>query len=304
MNTAKPFLKWAGGKAQIIGNILDNFPNNISHYYEPFLGGGSVLLGLLERIERQEITVKRITVSDINWNLINCYKTIRKHHKALIDYLVNIKKQYDEAPMEKDKPVNCSSIEEAAEKGKQHIYYYIRNKYNQLERISENKVELAALFIFLNKTCFRGLYREGRNGFNVPFGNYETVSIDFNNLIQVHCLLKKYDVTFKVGQFDEVSDRIREKDFIYLDPPYYPEKETSFVSYHQDGFKREDHNRLIELCKSVKCRFLLSNSNTEYIKDSFNDYHVKELLCKRHINAKKPGATCYEVLVSNYCMQK
>lgn len=302
---AKPFIKWVGGKTQIIEHVLNNFPKNISHYYEPFVGGGSVLIEVLNSLEEKKLCVRKVCASDINWSLINCYKIIKKHHEALLETLDRLKSEYDEAEFvtvkgKREKVIVCETIDDAKSKGKHHVFYYYRQKYNKLEKVKDNKIELAALFIFLNKTCFRGLYREGKNGFNVPYGNYNSVSIDIENIKVLNVLFNKYNVKFKVKGFEKVINKCKKDDFIYLDPPYYPEKETSFVDYVADGFTMEDHRKLVEYCKNCKNRFLLSNSNSQYIKDNLKDLCIKEVLCKRHINAKKPGSTCLEVLVSNF----
>lgn len=307
LKSAKPFLKWVGGKTQIIDSIIDNFPDKINTYYEPFLGGGSVLIEFLNT----KPSPKQICVSDINWSLINCYKRVKKNCDELIAYLENIKEEYDSSPMiksevKREKITIQDTIEKAKAKGKHHVYYYYRQRYNNLnkDRTKENKIELAGLFIFLNKTCFRGLYREAKNGFNVPFGNYENPQIcDVENFKLLNKLFNDYDVQFSVKSFDITIKKTNKRDFVYLDPPYYPEKETSFVDYNEGGFSEDNHNKLIEICKKLPCKFLLSNSNTDFIKEGLKEFNVKEILCKRHINAKKPDSTAYEVLIANYVIK-
>lgn len=300
----KPFLKWAGGKSQIIDTVLSNFPADIKTYYEPFIGGGSVLIEFLSLVEQNRLNVKKIYASDINPALVNCYKVIQNKVDALVEHMHLITSQYSSAPASTPKKgeriIVPETIDEAVSKGKPYVYYFYRNKYNTIRSNTKCDVECAALFIFLNKTCFRGLYREGRNGFNVPFGNYDVPQVlDVKNVTALSKLFNKYNVKFKVKKFQDALTKVKSGDFVYLDPPYYPEKTTSFVDYNAQGFTEQQHHDVIGTCKSLPCDFLLSNSNTDFIKDGMKDYNIKEIKCKRHINAKKPDTTTFEVLVSN-----
>jgi DNA adenine methylase len=161
--------------------------------------------------------------------------------------------------------------------------------------------EAAALLLFLNKTCFRGIYREGPNGFNVPYGHYKKPSIvDEHQLMEMSDLIKY--VEFRCCSFDECLTNVEKGDFVYLDPPYVPETATSFVGYTKDGFKLENHKTLFEICKSLsnkKVILVMSNADVQLVRDSFVEdvYDITTLSCKRTINSKKPQSTTNEVLV-------
>ena len=313
MSDIYPFIKWVGGKTQLMDQVLSKFPKEISNYYEPFIGGGSVLFNLLNKIEKKEIKVDSINISDINKDLIDLYLSIKGKSKKLIKKLKELKENYEKANVEKEEKVGrkkikvMDTIDEAIKAGREHVYYFYRNKFNQLKKSESTKVtSKSALFIFLNKTCFRGVYRENSDGiFNVPYGNNKNVSMfDENNLLKINELLKKYDVKFTITNFYELKDKIKydKKTFVYLDPPYYPENETSFTSYTSNDFNKEQHEKLIELCKFIntkKSKFLLSNSNTSFIKDSLKDFNCGIVDCKRQINSKNPGAETKEVLIYN-----
>lgn len=285
MNTLKPFLKWVGGKKQIISIITDKIPKKIATYYEPFVGGGSVFLALLSQVVHGEREIKKMIISDKNAALINTYKCIKKEPKKLIKVLERLSKQYHSKRMA----------------GKEKLYYTLRDKYNQP---SGSSLDKAALFIFLNKTCFRGLYREGPHGFNVGFGNYVNPCIyDKEEILMISRCLNRYTVLFKHRVYDVMLDTVGKGDFVYLDPPYYPINEKSFVEYHKNGFALSDHEALREFCyqldkKSVK--LLMSNSYTKYNVKTYGKYKMRKILCKRRIHSKTPQSTEYEVLISNY----
>ena len=172
-------------------------------------------------------------------------------------------------------------------------YYWLRNKFNGLNKQS---VEYSALFLILNKTGFRGLFRESSNGFNVPFGNYKTVNvITKERLNEIHDMIK--DVTFVCCDFTESMKRIQEGDFVYLDPPYAPENEHSFVGYNQDGFG--NHETLFEYIKKQPAKFVMSNANVKLVIDKFKEYTIDVVEAKRAINSKKPGAKTLEVIINN-----
>ena len=176
----KPFLKWAGGKTQIIEDILNKVPKTMNNYHEPFLGGGSVLLGILSLQKENKITINdNIYAYDINENLINVYKNIQYNKEELwilIEYYIKEYKSACSACNDNSKINRNPETLEEAKTSKESYYYYLRNIYNNLVKENKecNKLQCSALFIILNKTCFRGLYREGPNGFNVPFGHYNT----------------------------------------------------------------------------------------------------------------------------------
>jgi DNA adenine methylase len=297
------FIKWVGGKSQIVYDLLDRFPANINNYIEPFLGGGSVLIALLRKLELNKIKINgKIYCSDTNQNLINCFNHIKHNILELLDYLdelAQLNLMNDDISTSKEIPNN---IKDAAIQGNDTLYYFIRNQYNQN---NINPIKKSAMLIFLNKTCFRGLYRVGKNGFNVPYGNYKNPKIhDRGYLMELSKLFKKYDVQFDCANFnDYVYKKMEQNDFCYLDPPYYPLDEKSFVNYTIDGFSLEDNNDLILLCMNIDMmgnKFLLSNSDTEYIKSSLEQFDIDTIKCKRAINCKNPNSVVNEVLIKNF----
>jgi len=297
------FIKWVGGKSQIINDVFELYPKIINNYYEPFLGGGSVLIELLNKLENNEIKLlDSIYCSDINKNLINCYNFIKSNPNELIlelDKLSTFNKQNQSiSNKSKYKSVSIpSNINDAIKNGNDILYYYLRDKYNKLDLT----LEKAALFIYLNKTCFRGLYREGKNGFNVPYGNYKNPQLyDKEYIVKLSNLFNKYKVNFTTNDFEYIYDVANELDFCYFDPPYYPINNNSFVDYNIDGFnKHENLINLILTLHMIGAKFLLSNSNTKYITDNLKEFNIKVILCKRSINSTNPNSTAEEVLIYN-----
>jgi len=292
----KPFLKWVGGKSQIIDKVVDKFPETIDNYYEPFIGGGSVLLAILHYNKEGKIKINgKIFANDINSKLIGVYKAIQNNPIELINEL---KKLYDTYySIKQDKMLNKKkrgvSINELdSVNSKEEFYYWIREKYNK------NMTNSAAEFIFLNKTCFRGVYRESKNGFNVPFGNYKNPSIyDEKHIIEVSNLIK--DVVFTNESFEKMISNVKSSDFIYMDPPYYPENEKSFVDYNSIGFNEEMHKKLFNIILNLKCKFLMSNSDVMHVKEFFNNFKTEIIICKRCINSKNPSSTTNEIMIYN-----
>lgn len=302
VNIQKPILKWVGGKTQLMNNILSLIPNEINNYHEPFVGGGSVLLGVLSLKQQQKINIKGdIYAYDLNPALINLFKHIQNHKDDLYKILTNYKEQYNKIETLKSETKNNKDIsDEQALKSKEQYYYWVRNKFNKLDK---STLEYSALLIFLNKTCFRGLYREGPNGFNVPFGHYKTnisfVSID--DLNNIYLLIK--DVNFICSCFELSFKNIKKNDFIYLDPPYYPEIKTSFVNYTQNGFNIDNHKLLFNEILSISknnVKFILSNSNVDEVVQFFENFEIIIVNARRAINSKKPNSTTTEVIIKNY----
>ena len=294
----KPFLKWVGGKTQIIDTIINNFPKLINNYHEPFLGGGSVLLALLSYQKEKLIDIKgSIFAYDINEALINVYKNMQSNPEELYKVLEEILTEYKECNgnIINRKPV-C--LQEAMT-SKESYYYWTRMNYNKLN--DKNTIRGSAMFYFLNKTCFRGIYREGPNGFNVPFGNYKTVfTINLEKFKEISFLIE--NVTFIQKDFSEALKNTNKSDFIYLDPPYAPKDKKSFVGYNVNGFDINKHTKLFEKCKELKNNridFMMSNANVKLIQDTFNneEYIVNILTCRRAVNSKKPGSTTEEVII-------
>lgn len=295
--TVKPFLKWAGGKGQLIKEIETYYPFNklkeVSKYAEPFVGGGAVLFDILSKYDLDEVYI-----SDINKELINTYCIVRDHVEELIDYLSDYQKSF--------LPLN----------NEQRKKYYLnkRERFNCL-KINGNKqtnIEKAALMIFLNRTCFNGLYRVNRKGlFNVPMGNYKNPCIcDSDNLKKVSNKLQKVEIV--CGDYRKAKDFIDENTFVYFDPPYRPLNNTSsFTAYTENSFNDECQ---IELAKFVSeldekgAKIVLSNSdpkNTNEQDDFFDkiysDQFIRRVNATRMINSKASArGKIKELLISNF----
>lgn len=292
---AKPFVKWAGGKAQILNDIRACYPaqlgKKITKYAEPFVGGGAVLFDVLSRFDLEEIYV-----SDINGELIKTYISIRDNLEELLTAL-NILEQ-DYLPLAPDK--------------RKEYYYGKRDRFNVLKKSDENDVELASLFIFLNRTCFNGLYRvNSKGGFNVPMGSYKNPTIcDEENLREVSKKLQ--GVKIVCGDYKESTGFIDSKTFVYFDPPYRPLSETSsFTAYSQDGFGDREQMKLAKYIDdmSAKGAFIVaSNSdpkNTDKNDDFFDRLYAKHKIRRidamRMINSVAEGrGKISELLIANY----
>lgn len=269
----KPFLKWVGGKTQILDEVLDLFPFEMDNYHEPFLGGGSVLLAVLSTSHR---VLGKVYASDINPALISLYQNLQTDPDGLIVELRKLTAAYHES-----------------------YYYQVRSQFNSL--VDKSTPQASAMFLFLNKTCFRGVYREGPNGFNVPFGHYKNPCIlDEDHLRSVSRLIQ--GVVFRTQSFQESLVDVQAGDFVYLDPPYAPDSPSSFVSYTASGFSAKDHQTLFKTVRSLPSHFLMSNSDTALVRDAFSgpEYTIDTVLCKRTINSKNPTATANELLITNY----
>lgn len=245
----KPFLKWVGGKTQILTNVLELFPTTMTNYHEPFLGGGSVLLGLLSHITLCRIKLNgTIYASDLNSNLIGVYKNIQSHPAI---FITELNKLVDEFGKITGDDVNrkASNLQEASTSPESY-YFWIRSKFNRLSKEERIFPSASAMFLFMNKTYFRGVYREGPHGFNVPFGNYKNLSIfDEEHIMVVSNLIK--DVVFTVCSYTESIQCVIGGDFVYLDPPYAPECDSSFVAYTAEGFTIDNHKSLFNLCSEM-----------------------------------------------------
>lgn len=289
----KPFLKYVGGKTSILENILTEFPKEIENYHEIFVGGGSVLLGVLQK---KDIKINgKIYAYDINEELIYTYINIQKDYLSVYNILNKLINTFTNCNIEKGnkKPEN----EEESISSKESYYYWIRKQYNNL---TDKRTPLcSAYFIFLNKTCFRGLYRIGPNGFNVPYGNYKNPGIvDKNHLKTISQLIK--DVHFQCLNFDISLKNAKNTDFIYLDPPYFPIKKTSFVDYSCKKFPESYHNKLFEILKNSSFNFVLSNIKCDKINEEFKEKYIKEIIVPRKINSKNPKEKVIEVIIKNF----
>jgi DNA adenine methylase len=294
----KPFMKWLGGKSQIINEIIKKVPKKINNYYEIFLGGGSVLLAVLSLEKAGEIVIKnKVYAYDLNEPLINIYKNIQSNKDELFEYITQYITEYDNITGES---VNRSpATVEEAKTSKESYYYWIRSMFNSMDK---NTIEYSAVFMFLNKTCFRGVYREGPKGFNVPYGHYKNTPtiITKIELDTISELIK--DVEFICGDFRKSMLNIKKGDYVYLDPPYAPETKTSFVKYSKEGFDLECHTALINEIKKIKSKnikFAMSNSKVTLITENFDDCNMDDIIARRAINSKNPESVTTEVIIYN-----
>ena len=266
-----PIVKWVGGKRQLMFELLKNMPKSYNRYFEPFIGGGALFF---------ELQPQNGYISDMNEELINLYTVVKDDVYKLIDDLNKhkVSKEY---------------------------FLKIRNldrteKYNSL-----SDVKKASRFIYLNRTCFNGMYRVNSQGqFNVPFGNYKNPRIvDAENLINCSKLLKNTEIC--CADFSEILNKVQKGDFVYFDPPYVPLNETSsFTSYTKDGFDLDMQFKLRDVCDeldSMGVMFMLSNSDTKLVNELYSNYEIKKVFASRAINANGNGrGKITEVLVRNY----
>lgn len=300
----KPFIKWVGGKSQILEEILDEFPSSMENYHEIFLGGGSVLLGLLSLQKEGIIEIKKKTYAyDLNKPLIYVYKNIQKTPKKFLNSIIKIINEYNkiEGEIINRKP----ETKEDSLTSQESYYYWIRENYNSMTDEERIGILGSAYFVFLNKTCFRGVFRMGPNGFNVPFGHYSNPSIiDKSHIKKVSELIK--DVEFIHASFEDSLKNILTGSFTFSDPPYFPMNATSFVGYTSDGFDLKLHEKLFKMLHELKkqnVNWMMSNSCTKLVLDSFNDkkkYSIKKILCRRAINSKNPESKVNEVIIKSY----
>lgn len=263
----RPFLKWAGGKSKLIQQYIKFFPEEFNTYYEPFLGGGAVFFHLQPN---------NAVLTDINTELINVYCCVRDRVESLIE-----------------------TLNEHQEKHNKDYYYLIRaEKY-------ETEIKRAARIIYLNKTCFNGLYRENSQGkFNVPMGKYKNPPICQPDLLRsVSAALQFKEI--KVRSFEKVLNEAKKGDFVYFDPPYHPISATSnFTGYSRDSFSEKDQIRLRDVFAELAIlgvKVMLSNSDCELIRELYNNFNIHQVLAARSINsnASKRGKIS-ELLVTSY----
>lgn len=268
----RPILKWAGGKKNLLKSILDNMPLAFNNYIEPFVGGGALFFAL---------NLKNSIINDINSNLINFYREIAYN---LDNFLLEIEKYKYSYYLSKDS------------------YIYIRNRFNN-ENLTN--LEKACIFLYLNKTCYNGLYRENLKGkFNTSFGKYKKISFyEVKNLRLASKLLREVKVLSL--DFFCLLNFIAKDDFVYLDPPYIPYSKTSnFTNYSRYRFDFKMHEKLLHFCDKIDQRgakFLLSNSNTTSSLELYRNYNVIFVDSKRFINSKPVGrGNIREILVKNF----
>lgn len=275
--TMKPFLKWVGGKTQLLDQVLPMIPRTLQNYYEPFVGGGSVLLAVLTS---PDITIAgRVYASDVNPALINVYRSVQTDPDGVSAYLRRLEPIVHPFFGAPDDP--------------EAFYYRMRDLYNSLP---PEGPQHAALFLYLNKACFRGVYREGPHGFNVPYGHGKTLTLpSLEGLREIARVLQR--VEFSCESFESVLPRAQLGDFVYVDPPYAPETATSFVGYVAGGFAL--HTVLFDALKALPCPFLMSNSDVPLVREAFSEpYTTKRVTARRAIHSKDPSATTSELLIT------
>lgn len=268
---ARPFLKWAGGKTRLLPELLKRVPRHFNNYFEPFTGGGALFF---------ELSPRRAFLSDINEELINAYRVIRENLQELLTDL------------------------------ERHVYsaeyfYQIRNADRLPEYSSWDPIKRASRLIYLNKSCFNGLYRVNAAGqFNTPFGDYLNPRIfDRENLAACSSLLK--DATLACGSFRVFEQHMKRGDFVYFDPPYVPlSKTANFTSYTKEGFSEDLQVSLRDLCYRLTKKgvmFMLSNSHSDFVLDAYKTFKVETVEAPRAINSNaSKRQKVKEVIVSNF----
>lgn len=296
MMNARPFLKWAGGKTQLIKDINIALPKEVFNkdrftYVEPFVGSGAVLFWMLNNFPKLEKAV----INDINADLINTYRVIASKPNELISILQDFQSEFH-------------ALENQADEKKEY-YYNKREVYNTR---GEEKSIQAALFIFLNRTCFNGLYRVNKsNGYNVPMGSYKRPTIcDSENILAVSNALQKVEIL--CGDYEKTLDEATANSFFYFDPPYKPLSNTSsFNSYAKDEFNDEEQIRLRNFCTKLETldhKWMLSNSdvkgkdtNDNFFDEIYSDYSISRVRASRRINANaEKRGELNELLITNY----
>jgi DNA adenine methylase len=265
---AEPFVKWVGGKRGLVDRIIEMMPASFGHYYEPFVGGGALFFSLTDKI-------KEATISDRNIELMIAYKVIQKHPKQLIELLKDHKAKHSET-----------------------YYYEVRAKN------PEDPIEAAARFIYLNKTCYNGLYRVNNSGtFNVPIGKYDDpLIVQEDNIMACHKALK--NTTIVCEDFEKIDPKA--KDFVYFDPPYHPTTEASFTKYTKEDFAETEQTRLrdfINILTKNGVSVMLSNSKTDFINELYSSkgYFKTVVDASRMVNCKPNKRNrVEELLITNY----
>ncbi len=272
----KPLVKWAGGKRQILTHLLEHLPNSWHSYYEPFIGGGALFIALCNQGR-----ITGATISDVNPELMNLYRVVQQQPEELYHALCH-------PDFENNK----------------ETYFELRNKFNR-ERDSLDFVEKAALFLYLNRHGYNGLWRmNSRGDFNVPFGRYKSPKFPSHELIQGFSQLLKY-VTVLKGDFANAVETARKGDFVYLDPPYFPISTTShFTAYHANKFPFEEQVRLSRLCRNLSDKgvsVMISNSRSPQIFELYHGFHIESIISARSINCRGDRRNGIpELLITNY----
>ena len=268
ISDAKPFLKWAGGKGRLIGKLQKFFPDSYNRYFEPFVGGGAIFFYL---------NPEKAIINDLNQELINLYEKIRDQPEELMIKLDELQPKVDS-------------------KG-----FFLETR----AKVPRNKLDLAVRTIYLNRTCYNGMYRVNSSGeFNVPFGDMGNPRLyEKKNILACSKALQR--TTILTGDYKKLIRRIRKNDFVYLDPPYVPLSDTAhFTSYTSEKFGEEQQEELLEFCKKVGKKgalFLLSNSENEFTKKLYEAFNCKTIKAARSVAARSSSrAPVNELVVTNY----
>ena len=271
----KPVLKWAGGKTQLLDRLESRVPEEYNRYYEPFIGGGALLL---------DLGPEREIINDCNMQLLNVYRQIRDG----VEDLISLVHEFDAVPCTKER------------------YYEMRDKYNGKISGNVHDIECAALTIWINKHCFNGLYRVNKKGsFNVPWNNKQSGdSISEENLREISDYLRNNDITILEGDFEAGCEGVGAGDFVYFDSPYVPESDTAnFTDYTKTGFEYDDHVRLSRLFRKLSDRgamVMLSNNNVPLVHELYAGFNIYETDVARMINRNPDGRKGKEVIITNY----
>ena len=274
MSDLAPILKWAGGKRQLLSQIIPLVPSDFNRYYEPFVGAGAVLF---------ELHPETAVINDTNTELINVYNVIREHP----DELIQVLEDYDAR--------HCKNL-----------YYEIRN----LDRDKESfegmpDLEKAARTIYLNRTCFNGLYRVNKSGFfNTPIGRNSAIRIvNKKGILAIHEYLVNSDIVIMNTDYRKALETVDEGDVVFLDPPYYPTNKNSFLRYDIRYFGVKAQEELRDICDSLTergIRFVETNSDCDEIRELYSGYNQLEVDVRRCINARSDGRRGKELIISNY----
>lgn len=314
----KPFVKWAGGKRQLLSVLSGNMPDSFGSYYEPFLGGGAMFFHIASAVvsgygskddgldvwcsdndlcapSRHDVSTIRARkhkhkhkyhISDLNSDLVLGYRVIRDHPDELVKSLKRHEKKYTDDP--------------------ESYYYLVRDTY---DADKTDEIDTVSRLVFLNRTCFNGLYRVNKSGkFNVPIGRYKNPNIaDAANIHAVSELLNSVDVDISCRDFGDLAQRAEKNDFVYFDPPYLPVSKTaSFTQYTGCDFGLDDQRRLADLCITLDkmgCKVMLSNSDSGVISEMFarDEWTVERVSASRMINSNSTKRTNHtEMIVKNY----
>lgn len=292
---ARPFVKWAGGKGQLLKQLDALLPNDFAQkgdivYVEPFVGGAAMLFHVLEKYPN----IKRAVINDANLELVATYKTIKAKPEELIGLLSKLQEEFGKC---------------ATEELRQDMYLKLRDKFNLRK---SDELEMSSLFIFLNKTCFNGLYRVNSKGeFNVPFGKAKNPTVcDVDNIRTLNKVLQK--VTILHGDFEDVMRSVKGKAFFYFDPPYRPlTQSAAFTAYAKGGFNDDEQRRLAQFCRKLDRaghQWMLSNSDPhnvdpddDFFEELYRGFDIKRVAACRAINSKGDGrGKIAELVIRNY----